>query len=161
MAKTGQICEDIYSELVADYQPEKALAIYSSIATKENGVHYCAKVRPKREAAVFQVDGCIIREGKKCDKLVLSVDPEIDGVWRGHFIELKGTNVNDAVQQLESTIKSPIFQHPTLVKRYARIVAVAFPANRADSNVERARNRFKKEYNCELKTIKSHQPDII
>ena len=152
---------DIYSVLIDRYEPEKPLKEYKCISTKENGICYRANVEPVRNVAVFQVDGCIINTGNKCDKLILSVNPESTNTWLGHFIELKGQDIHHAISQLESTIANPIFQHNTLSKKYARIVAQSFPANRADPTMERARNRFRERYDCELKNIKSNQPDTI
>lgn len=152
---------DIYARLITTYHPERPLNEYKSLSTSEKGICYHATLIPCRKAVVFQVDGCIIHDGNKCDKLILSVDPSMVNTWIGHFIELKGTDVNHAILQLESTINNPIFQDRTLSRRYARIVARCFPSQTANPDIERARIRFRKKYKCELKTIKSLQPDNI
>lgn len=46
-----------------------------------------------------QVDGCTITDGMKCDKLLLSADEHEE-----RYVELKGTDVMHAIDQLESTI---------------------------------------------------------
>ena len=46
------------------------------------------------------VDGCIIKEGVRCDKLLLSADEREE-----RYVELKGTDVMHAIDQLEETIK--------------------------------------------------------
>lgn len=107
---------DIYQTLSARYIPEKPLKTYSIIATEEKGIHYRANITPPRGAAIFQVDGCIITSGCKCDKLLLSKNPSDLATWFGHFIELKGTDVGHAIDQLEATIQHPLFNDNSLVK---------------------------------------------
>ena len=46
------------------------------------------------------VDGCTIKEGARCDKLLLSTDEHEE-----RYVELKGTDVMHAIDQLEETIK--------------------------------------------------------
>lgn len=46
------------------------------------------------------VDGCTIKEGVRCDKLLLSADEREE-----RYVELKGTDVMHAIDQLEETIK--------------------------------------------------------
>ena len=152
---------DIYQTLSTRYIPEKPLKTYSSIATEEKGIHYRANIIPPRDAAMFQVDGCIITSGQKCDKLLLSKNPSNLATWFGHFIELKGTDVSHAIDQLETTIRNPLFNDNSLVKKFARIIARSFPSSKGDPLVERARIRFKQQYQCELKTLKSQNPDTV
>ena len=68
---------DICTELLAVHAPEQELKVRKSISTSEKGVRYTATVNPERETVVFQVDGCIICDGDKCDKLVLSKNPGV------------------------------------------------------------------------------------
>ncbi|MDD6473331.1 MAG: hypothetical protein PUF62_09940 [Bacteroidales bacterium] len=46
------------------------------------------------------VDGCTIKEGVRCDKLLISADEREE-----RYVELKGTDVMHAIEQLEETIK--------------------------------------------------------
>lgn len=46
------------------------------------------------------VDGCTINDGIRCDKLLLSADEREE-----RYVELKGTDVMHAIDQLEETIK--------------------------------------------------------
>lgn len=46
-----------------------------------------------------QVDGCTIIDGIKCDKLLVSADEHEE-----RYVELKGTDVMHAIDQLEATI---------------------------------------------------------
>ena len=108
-----------------------------------------------------QVDGCIICNGDKCDKLVLSKNPTDTKTWIGHFVELKHSDVEHAIDQLEATIRHTVFKHPSLTRKYARIVATRFPANNGNTPFERARERFADKYQCNLKRLKPNQPDSI
>lgn len=151
------ICE----ELISIYGCEKELAVRGEVSFSEKGTRYYAKVQPKRLTAVLLVDGNIIKTGRRCDRLVLSQDIGKKDSWIGHFVELKGVDVKSAIQQLEETIKHKALRSDFLTSKYARIVAHSFPSNKASDEVERARIRFKKVYSCELKCLKSGQPDKI
>lgn len=152
---------DICTELLAVHAPEQELKVRKSISTSEKGVRYTATVNPERETVVFQVDGCIICDGDKCDKLVLSKNPTDTKTWIGHFVELKHSDVEHAIDQLEATIRHTVFKHPSLTRKYARIVATRFPANNGNTPFERARERFADKYRCNLKRLKPNQPDSI
>lgn len=82
-------------------------------------------------------------------------------MWIGHFVELKHSDVEHAIDQLEATIRHTVFKHPSLTRKYARIVATRFPANNGNTPFERARERFADKYRCNLKRLKPNQPDSI
>lgn len=55
---------------------------------------------PQRKTYLrVDVDGCTIKDGIKCDKLLLSDDEHEE-----RYVELKGVDVMHAIDQLESTI---------------------------------------------------------
>ena len=152
---------DIYTTLLAKSTPEQTLSTRNKISTSEKGIYYRAIVKPKRETVVFQVDGGLICDGNKCDKLILSRNPIDSDSWIGHFIELKRKDVTHAITQLKATISHPIFKHVTLKKKYARIVCTHIPSNSGNLSLERYRNEFRAKYQCELKTLKNNQTDQI
>ena len=157
MSKTNSI----YDKLVADYEPEQPLMSRSKISTQEKGKRYIATVNPQRDTVVFQVDGCIITSGCKCDKLILSEDLKDTEKWNAHFIELKGHDVTHALKQLNETLDYKLFKDATISKRFARVIGSSYPSSAGNPAFEKLRNSFKKELNCELKTLKSNQPDKI
>lgn len=161
MAKHNQNGQNICDVLLASFIPEQPLMSRKIVTTSENGVRYKAVVDPQRETIVFQVDNCIIVGGNKCDRLVLAKHPTDANAWIGHFVELKGCRIHDALEQLEQSVQHTTFSHRTLKKKYARIVGRSFPANAANPEFERARIRFRNLYRCELKRLKSDQPDRI
>ena len=138
---------------------EQPCRFRKQISVQEKGVKYFANVTPERDTAVLQVDGKIIAKGQKCDKLILSKDPKSEVCTIGHFVELKGCDIPHAIEQLEATISSTIFN--SVDQKFARIVGNSFPASKANPIVEKARVQFKKRFNCNLKTLKSNQPDRI
>ena len=152
---------DIYEKLVADYKPEQSLQERSNISTQEKGKRYKAAVKPKRQTVVFQVDGCIVKDGCKCDKLILSKDVTDESKWYAHFIELKGHDVTHALKQLKTTLNYRIFKDPSITKRFARVVGSSYPSSAGNPEFEKLRISFKKNLKCELKTLKSDQPDTI
>ena len=84
-----------------------------------------------------------------------------NNLWTEIFVELKGTDTKHAVVQLEAMLKNPLFEHKTIKKKLARIVAQKFPRNTGNSFIERARDNFKKKYNCELKGFSSGNTDTL
>lgn len=155
------MAEDIYQTLSNNYPPEKPLGIYREITAHEKGVCYRAHINPEREAALFQIDGVIITAGAKCDKLLLSVNPTNPDTWYGHFIELKGSDIRHAIEQLEATVTNKLFNNNSLAKKHARIVAKSFPSSKGNTDIENARQRFRKLYRCELKCLKSNNPETV
>lgn len=82
----------------------------SEISTTERGIKYVLKLLPDLNCACFQVDGNLINDAKKdkCDRLILIDD---DNFLAEIYIELKGVDVNHAVDQLEDTLKDDLFQN--------------------------------------------------
>lgn len=155
---------NIYESLTnSGYIAEQSLKERSNISVSEKGKTYLLHLEKQLSSAVFSVDGYIIKEGNKCDKLVLlNVEKDEDNDhWNEVFVELKGTDVSHAILQLETTIKNTIFNCNSIKKIYARIVASSFPSNNSDPTFEKARQKFAKEYKCELKRLKSKQPDKL
>lgn len=161
MANQTNESNTIYDILSERYKPAQPLKQRSRISISEKGVVYTANVTPTRDTVCFQIDGYIITSGCKCDKLILSENPKSPNTWIGHFIELKGQDISHAIAQLEASIAHSAFSHATLQKKYARIVGHAFPSNAGNPDFERARILFKTKYHCELKRLKSNQPDSI
>lgn len=151
----------IYDILLSVTEPEKKLQVRKNISVSEGKAVYIASVNPERKVAVFSVDGNLITDGNKCDKLILSQHNESETDWIGHFIELKGCDISHAITQLEATLNNKMFQDASLKQKYARIVGRKFPANTGNSDVERARINFIKRYKCELKCLKYKQEDKI
>lgn len=146
------------------YVPEQALQVRAKISVSENGKRYLLATNGKEPSVVYTVDGNIVKEGQRCDKLVLvkksakDVTPE---QWTESFVELKGVDTNHAIDQLRQTLKNTIFKHPSNDDIRARIVAQSFPSNKSNPTMEKAKQEFRKNYNCDLRGMKTGQVDKL
>ena len=151
---------NIYSSLIdKGFKPEQNLSYRKTVSVSEKGKSYILDVSDKKQSAQFQVDGCIIVGGKKCDKLIL-VEFNSDS-WAEILAELKGKDVAHAIDQLECSLKDKNLQHKTITESRARIVATSFPASKSDPMMEEAKKRFRQLYKCDLRGFKSMQKDHI
>lgn len=146
------------------YTAEQALQIRAKISVSEKGKRYVLTTNGTEESVVYAVDGNIVTSGQKCDKLVLVKCSERDAKpeqWTEVFVELKGVDTNHAIAQLRQTLKKKIFKHPSNVDIRARIVAQSFPSNKSNPLMEKAKQEFRKDYNCDLRGMKSGQVDKL
>lgn len=72
----------------------------SLVTVEENGRGIKFINNKRKKVALYRVDGCILTEGIKCDFLFL-----INEDKRAFFIELKGSDLEKAVQQISKTIE--------------------------------------------------------
>lgn len=145
-------------ETLSPFAPEQDYKERKHLTVSERGQVYKLELSPARESAVYAVDGDIIREGQKCDKLVIF---NVDDAWHEIFVELKGCDVAHAIEQLESTLKHPLFKSVASPERRARIVANRIPRNTGNSVLERAKVSFKKKYHCDLRACNSGAKETI
>lgn len=158
-------CKSTHERLVSEgFSPEQILMARTRIRTEENGKRYTLLTKGSEESVVYAVDGNIVKEGQRCDKLVLvkkttnRINPE---QWTEIFIELKERDTNHAINQLRETLKNPIFKHPSNDVIRARIIAQSFPANKSNPTMEKAKQEFRKNYKCDLRGLKSGQEDRL
>lgn len=151
----------MYDYLISlGFVPTHPMAERARLSLKEERTTYIMVCGQKKPVACFRVDGYIIKEGKKCDFMILLQDGA-DNIFVQVLVELKGTDIEQAISQLESSLSSKILQHGSVRTRKARIVAQSFPSSKSNPAVALAKRRFLKKYNCELKTVKTNQPDSI
>ena len=90
----------------------------------------------------IKVDGCAIKKGIRCDWLVINeADCE-------HFVELKGSDLRHACEQLRESIIQLSKNAYKSVKFAFAIAGKVSPKLRTSIQVEQA--KFKKRYNCKL-----------
>lgn len=159
-------CANTYEVLTGKgYEPSQSLQYRKILTTSEQGRKYSLEISGKKETAVFDVDGYIITQGLKCDKLVLVDENGTSNkgeVWNEIFVELKGTDVAHAINQIRATLKEAVFKHPANKVVKARIVAVSFPTNKSNPIMEKAKKEFAASpYHCELRGMKNGQKDKI
>jgi len=145
MAKKEAEMKTLINTNLKSYEAETPLGARKIVSTSEKGKTYKITFTVIKPSAVYTIDGNIITEGDRCDKLVLVQSNITQNKWIEIFVELKGTDVDHAVKQLKATIDKPVFKHNTIEKQWARIVAQSFPRNTGNSTIERARDYFRKK----------------
>lgn len=154
-------------EMLTDkgYKPSQPLQYRKILTTAEQGRKYTLEISEEKTTALFDIDGYIITQGAKCDKLVLINENKVNGkeeAWNEIFVELKGTDVTHAIEQIRATLKKAVFKHPANKVVKARIVAASFPSNKSNPIMEKAKKEFAASpYYCELRGMKNGQKDKI
>lgn len=149
---------DTYNKLIGmGFVPEKALCARKIVSVTENNMTYVLPLKPEKGSCVFPIDNYIIKSGERCDKLVL-IKLETAS-WYEVYVELKGKKVLHAISQLEATLNNQLFKVSAKKNRRARIVAVSCPRSNSDPMIEKKKLLFKTKYHCELRVLRSRQPD--
>jgi len=89
-----------------------------------------------------RVDGCYINNGAKCDYLIELINSNI--VKTVFYIELKGSDINHAIEQIESTLQHCRQVHNNIDKE-CYIVLSRFPSAGTSSQV--LKKKFKQRNN--------------
>lgn len=155
--------ESLHSILEKDYKPKLALCSRENLSLKEQQTEYRLQFGNQRTCVAYQIDGTIITKGNKCDYLVLAKQNENpqDNNWKAIFVELKGTDVEHALEQLDASMSNSKLKHSSINERHARIVAKSFPSNKSNPKFEAAKRIFKEKHKCSLKQVSSKQPDLV
>lgn len=155
----SSMAKNIYEQLSEHYSAELAFQNRSDFSFSEKGKRYHCTLSTPSNCAGFQVDGDIIVDGFRCDKL--AVIEKDNKHWTEVFVELKGSDVMHAVEQLDATLQHKIFQHKSVDRKLARVVGHSFPSNKSDTRIEKAKIRFLQQHHCELRCLKSNQKDVV
>lgn len=154
------MADNTYSLLKeSGFIPEHELCVRKILATSELGKRYHLNINGEKRSSAFQIDGYIISDGKRCDKLVLVEKEKHD--WAEIFVELKGVDVPSGIEQLKACLDNPLFKHLTNKELRARIVAQSFPSNKSNPIMEKAKIEFRQKYHCDLRGMKNGQEDSI
>lgn len=96
----------------AEGQPEQRWNKRKSLSVGERGQTYRVMLSKECMSAVYGIDGGVIKDLRvmKCDKLIL-VDLDNLALFE-LFVELKGGNIQHAIEQVEATLTNPLF-NPT------------------------------------------------
>lgn len=154
-----------HDRLASDgFLPEQLLKVREKVSVSENGKRYLLSTNGIEESVVYAVDGNIVKEGQRCDKLVL-VRQSAKGItperWTEIFVEMKGVDTNHAIDQLRQSLKKSVFKHPSNADIRARIVAQSFPSNKSNPTMEKAKQEFRKYFLCDLRGMKTGQNDKL
>ena len=108
----------------------------------------------KDEILKIKVDGCVISDNEtlRCDYALIPSDAvEI-------YVELKGSDIEQAVKQIESTIKL-LSENPQKIKKLCFVVSTRVP--QLGTDIQQRQSEFKKKFNARLR-IKNiqHEYDL-
>jgi hypothetical protein len=116
------------------------------IPLEENKSKFVIENPNQFKVCVVQVDGCAIKEGRRCDYLVIPDEQDIKKTLE-IYIELKGSKILDAIEQLEATIKQ-LSDHPAKQEKVCIIISTRCPLSTPE--IQKFKLRFKKTYNAKL-----------
>lgn len=92
------------------------------------------------------VDDCYIKVGERCDYLFEIINNDtIENVF---YVELKGSNITHAVEQLKATIAHCKNIHSAVALKQCYIVASKFPS--AGPSSQTLKKKFKRENKIQL-----------
>ncbi|MBE9143286.1 hypothetical protein [Planktothrix mougeotii] len=116
------------------------------ITRKENQSQIIIENPNQFKVCVVQVDGCAIKEGQRCDYLVIPDKQDIKRTLE-IYIELKGSKILHAIEQLEATIKK-LSDDPAKQEKVCIIISTRCPL--AGTDIQNFKRDFKKKYNATL-----------
>ena len=92
------------------------------------------------EVTKIVVDGCQITSGIRCDHLMIVDEVE-------YFIELKGQDIEHALEQIEETI-SDLSGDPKYSEKIAFIICTRSPLT--STSIQNHQVKFRKKFKCKL-----------
>jgi hypothetical protein len=96
----------------------------------------------QREIRIVEIDGCVIKDGKRCDMLVI-----FDWENKELYVEFKGNKVGQAVEQLEETIK---FMRTRRNARVKECIICTSRNPKTSTEIQKYKKKFKKAYKAKL-----------
>lgn len=87
---------------INDYTPRRS-GTYAEFVSSENGCKHIGRNVSRHEIRQFKIDGEVIAKNAdtaRCDYLLLN-----DEAKRAYYIELKGSDLEKAIQQIEATVQ--------------------------------------------------------
>ncbi|QJB46433.1 hypothetical protein [Dolichospermum flos-aquae] len=135
------MCNDLFreSECKEFCDTRKTIVVRDS----GNKQEYRITNKNGKEICKIKVDGCLIKEGERCDYLILSCEDK-----SAFFVELKGHDLQKALSQIDSSINKLKDEIPELqeFKIYARIVLNRNPTPDINSSIEiKLKKRLKQQ----------------
>lgn len=143
------------------FSPAQPLQVRKSLSVKELGKTYTLDFVGENPSAEFVIDNYIIRDGVRCDRMVLALlEDGTPEKWAQVFVELKGHDSLHGMEQLIATVRNQLFADASNAIRRARLVATSFPSNKANPKVEKLKREFAR-LGIDYRTIKPGQRDRL
>jgi hypothetical protein len=121
------------------------------IVLEEKGKRMIFRNSGRKTVKKITVDGCAITRGIRCDYLVLNEKND------EFFVELKGTDIRHACDQLDSSIRQ-LSTDPKQKAKHSFVISSRFsPA--INSTIQNLQRLFKDRFNCKL-IIKNQQYEV-
>jgi hypothetical protein len=118
-----------------------------ALSGKKTGKLYLLNPQ-ERKVEKVEVDGCAITDGLRCDWLVLINDRK---PHKEIYVELKGSKISHAVEQLEATINNLSANRTRLAKR----CLVVFSRNpMTGTDVQKNKVKFLKNFNAVFQLVR-------
>lgn len=109
----------------------------SQIVFRENKAKLSFVNSQRKAYDKIKVDGCVLREGNKCDFLLVSSE-----FGDQYFVELKGENLNHAIVQLEATFEKLLDTREDVMKK--AFVVSSNSGMRINTHRQQLEKRFRK-----------------
>lgn len=104
----------------------------------------------KLKIRVIQVDDCVIKQGVRCDYLIIAPSNNKSSDSQEIYIELKGSDVKHAVEQIATTIEK--LTDNISASKLCFIASTRCPIN--STEIQNIKKKFRKKYQAKL-TIKN------
>lgn len=119
---------------------------YTNIVLKENKCKFTLINEANISIRKIKVDGCAIKDGLRCDYLLIMRDNT------EYYVELKGCNVSAAIKQIERTIIL-LSSDKKNTPKHSIVVSTRCPLE--TTKIQKLKYEFKHNYNSKLiiKTI--------
>lgn len=131
------MCNDFFRESQCkEFCDQRKTVVVRDTANRQE---YRVSNISSKELCKIKVDGCLIKEGEKCDYLILDCQDKL-----AFFVELKGQDLVKALGQIDTSI-SRLIPEMLDFKFYARIVLNKNPTPDINSSIEiKLKKRLKK-----------------
>jgi hypothetical protein len=130
---------------VKDFGDCEELTTDTRILLSEKQSRLCFVNNSKASVRKVKVDGCVIRDGLRCDWLIIGADQS------EFFVELKGGDVHHGIKQLEASMH--LRDTESSAPKLACLVNARM-AKPARTRYLKSKETFKKKYNVTLKSFK-------
>lgn len=121
----------------------------TNIKFEENNKKIIFNNKDKRDCLKVRVDGCQIKEGTRCDYLLIDLTNSNE-----YFVELKGTDISHAIEQLKTSL-AKLSDTNNKNKKVQSFIVAANVAPQIRTNIQKAQKNFKKAYYSSLKIVEN------
>ena len=118
--------------------------------SKNNRSKFRLENPKKSDVRVIQVDDCVIKQGMRCDYLVIIPNNNKSADGQEVYVELKGSDVKHAVEQLATTIEK--LTDNMSASKLCFVASTSCPLT--STQIQKFKKEFKKKYKAKL-TIKN------